>query len=45
MLQTGTPPSLHLLGLHHEELFFDRSGLKERLIGTSEPRIVKEILA
>ena len=36
---------LHLLGLHHEELFFDRSGLKERLIGTSEPRIVKEILA
>jgi hypothetical protein len=35
---------LHLLGLHHEELFFDRNGLKERLTDTFEPRIVSEIL-
>jgi len=36
---------LHLLGLHHEELFFDRNGLKERLTDTFKPRIVQEILA
>ena len=36
---------LHLLGLHHEELFFERSALKEKLTFTFEPRIVKEILA
>jgi uncharacterized protein (DUF1501 family) len=36
---------LHLLGLHHEELFFERGGLKEKLTFTFEPRIVKEILA
>jgi hypothetical protein len=35
---------LHQLGLHHEELFFDRNGLKERLTDTFKPRIVKEIL-
>ncbi len=36
---------LHLLGLHHEELFIERNGLKERLTGVEKPRIVHEILA
>lgn len=36
---------LHLLGLHHEELFIERNGLKERLTGVHKPRIVREILA
>ncbi|GIW82483.1 MAG: hypothetical protein KatS3mg105_4290 [Gemmatales bacterium] len=36
---------LHLLGLHHEELFFERNGFKEKLTATFRPRVVKEILA
>ncbi len=36
---------LHLLGLHHEELFFTRSGLREKLTATFEARVVREILA
>lgn len=36
---------LHLLGLHHEELFVERSGLKERLTGVTNPRIVREVIA
>ena len=36
---------LHLLGLHHEELFLERNGLKERLTGVTRPRIVHEILS
>jgi hypothetical protein len=36
---------LHLLGLHHEKLFFTRSGLPERLTGFEPPRVVTEILA
>ena len=36
---------LHQLGLHHEKLFFERNGLKEKLTDTFKPRIVKEILA
>ena len=36
---------LHLLGLHHQRLFFKRSGLEERLTGFEEPRVVEEILA
>ena len=36
---------LHLLGLHHEELFFDQHGLKEKLTATFEVRVVQEILA
>ena len=36
---------LHLLGLHHEELFIERNGLQERLTGVDKPRIVREILA
>ena len=35
---------LHLLGLHHEELFYERNGLRERLTSVFEPRIVREIL-
>lgn len=36
---------LNQLGLFHEELFLERSGLKERLTGVTHPRIIKEILA
>jgi hypothetical protein len=36
---------LHLLGLDYEHLFYDRNGLKERLTGVSEARVVTEILA
>lgn len=36
---------LHLLGLHHEDLFFERSGFKERITFTETPRIVREVLA
>lgn len=36
---------LHLLGLHHEELFYLRNGLRNRLTGVNEARVVREILA
>jgi hypothetical protein len=36
---------LHLLGLHHQQLFFTRSGLQERLTGVHPPRVVEEILS
>ena len=36
---------LHLLGLHHQKLFFERSGLKERLTGVEHPHVVTEILS
>lgn len=36
---------LHLLGLHHEELFFERSGFKEKLTGVEKARVIREILA
>lgn len=36
---------LHLLGLHHEQLFLEQHGLKERLTGVEEARVVKGILA
>ena len=36
---------LHLLGLHHEGLFYERSGLRQKLTSTFKPRIVHEILA
>lgn len=36
---------LHLLGLHHDQLVFDRHGLKERLTSLYQPWIIKEILA
>ncbi len=35
---------LHLLGLHHQKLFFKRSGLDERLTGFEPPRVVTELL-
>ncbi len=36
---------LHLLGLHHEDLFFERNGFKEKLTSTFPARIVGEVLA
>ena len=36
---------LHQLGLHHEELFFERNGFKNKLTATFKARVVKEILA
>jgi hypothetical protein len=36
---------LHLLGLHHQELFYMRNGLRGRLTSVFEPRVVEEILA
>jgi len=36
---------LHLLGLHHDQLFLEQNGLKEKLTGVNEARIVKGILA
>jgi hypothetical protein len=36
---------LHLLGFHHEQLFFERNGLREKLTSTFQARVVKEILA
>jgi Protein of unknown function (DUF1501) len=36
---------LHLLGLHHDELFVEHNGLKEKLTSVFEARVVKQILA
>ncbi len=36
---------LHLMGLHHEELFIERTGLKERLTGVKPARIIDGVLA
>jgi hypothetical protein len=36
---------LHLLGLHHDQLFLDLNGLKEKLTGVQEARVVQGILA
>lgn len=36
---------LNQLGMHHEELFFERNGQHERLTDTFKPKIVREILA
>jgi hypothetical protein len=36
---------LHLLGLHHDQLFFEQHGLRERLTGVNEARVVQGILA
>jgi len=35
---------LHQLGLHHQKLYFKRSGLEERLTGIHPPRVVNGIL-
>ncbi|MCA8986539.1 MAG: DUF1501 domain-containing protein [Planctomycetaceae bacterium] len=34
---------LHLLGLHHEELFITRNGLKDKLTGVNEAQVIREI--
>ena len=36
---------LHVLGLHHQQLNFERNGLAERLTGLNEPRVVSELFA
>jgi len=36
---------LHLLGLRHDQLYFEQNGLKEKLTGVEEAHIVKEILS
>ena len=36
---------LHLLGMHHEELFVETNGLKEKLTGVNKATVVKGILA
>ena len=36
---------LHALGMEYEELFFEKHGLKERLTGVQEARVVSEIFA
>jgi hypothetical protein len=36
---------LHLLGLHHDQLFVEQNGLKEKLTGVNEAGIVRGILA
>jgi hypothetical protein len=35
---------LHLLGLRYDQLFFEQNGLREKLTGVEEARVVKEIL-
>ncbi|MFO0844254.1 MAG: DUF1501 domain-containing protein [Gemmataceae bacterium] len=35
---------LHLLGLHHDELYVEENGLKERLTGVNPARVVKGIM-
>ena len=36
---------LHLLGLRYDGLYIEQNGLKEKLTGVSEPRIVTGILS
>jgi hypothetical protein len=36
---------LHLLGLHHDHLFVEENGLREKLTGVLDARVVREILA
>jgi len=36
---------LHLLGLHHDELFYEQSGLKEKLTGVQDAHVVRGILS
>ena len=35
---------LHLLGMHHDELFYEHNGLDEKLTSVFAARVVKEIL-
>ena len=36
---------LHLVGLHHDQLFVDHHGLKEKLTGINEARVIQGILS
>jgi hypothetical protein len=36
---------LYAMGMHHEDLYFDRHGFRERLTGTDEVRVVRELFA
>jgi hypothetical protein len=36
---------LHLLGLEHESLFFNRNGLEEKLTGVNGAQVVRQLLA
>jgi hypothetical protein len=36
---------LHVMGLHHDQLFLEQNGLKEKLTGVNEARVIHEILA
>ena len=36
---------LHAIGLNSHQLYFERNGLKDRLTGVTEPRVVSEIFA
>jgi hypothetical protein len=36
---------LHLLGMHHDELYLEMNGLRERLTGVSEAHVVRGILS
>jgi hypothetical protein len=36
---------LHLLGLHHDQLYLELNGLKEKLTGVKEAKVVQGILA
>jgi hypothetical protein len=36
---------LHLLGLHHEELFFERNGFRDKLTSTFPAHVVRAVLA
>ncbi len=35
---------LHLLGLNHKDVFVNHAGLKQRLTGVAEARVVRELL-
>jgi hypothetical protein len=36
---------LHLLGLRHDQLFVETNGLKEKLTGVEEAKVVRGVLA
>jgi hypothetical protein len=36
---------LHLLGLRHDQLYVETNGLKEKLTGVEEAKVVRGVLA
>jgi hypothetical protein len=44
-MQDWHATALQLLGLHDDELHFDRNRLEEKLTATFETRVVQEILS